>query len=247
MDSLYRKIGFPPYRLDQIQPLLDETSSLISSPEKPSAQFYNAAVETVESMEALALLVHFWLPFSFPQFFSAPRLTTDQLATLDSIGMTTLNLKGWLFDGFQPTQISRSAHGAAKLCQYCTWPFQRMARRPDSHLSDPRPLVTCFASTPSYLLAKDHWPNFPILGERSLQGCECCLFLREHLLSLVVAQPGKFGEEPVSVWIKFSWGTEPRSLDIVEVTVGSGWPLSGKSLYFTVDTTNGECPGMTAG
>lgn len=251
---MFRKIGIPPYHLNQIIPILDEASSWISNSEKPSAQFYSAIVETIESLEALAWLIANYPTEMFLQFPWVPGLAVDQQtqpyvvwaqpakrAVLDSIGPKTLHLKDWLFDGFQLSQISRSALGTARLCQYCNWPFRRIARGPNSHPPDLPHRISFVCGQPHYLLANDHWPDFPVLEERSLQGCEFCLLLHKHLLSLVLPRPAKFDAKPVSVWIGFIWDEGTRSLELVQITLRGYSPCIGKRLYFTIDTTTGRC------
>lgn len=228
MESLFRKIGTPLYSLNQILPLLDEASYLSSNPEQPTAQMYDAAVETVQSIEALARLWQF-NPAEVFRFLYTPGPATDELAVLNSIRPKTLHLKGWLFDRFQLSQNPGSAHGTAKLCQYCNWPFRRISRGPYGLRAT---LSWSILEKSRYLLANDHWPDFPVLEERLLQGCEFCRFLCEHLLSLVVPQPGEFDGEPIDVWISFSWGDDVRTLEFVEVTLCGDSSCSGKSLYF---------------
>lgn len=248
MDSLFRRIGIPPYHLDQILPLIDEASSLSSNPET-STQFHDAAVEIAESMEALAWFLegpyqHETLP-QFEWYEYPPRSEHD---ILKSIRSTTLRLKSLLFDDFQlPSQIPQPGLGSARLCQHCTWPFQRLARGPigDGHGLSWSLSIVSFRSP--YLLAQDHWPEFPVLEMRSLQGCEFCLFLRKHLLSLVVPQPGELDREPANVWIEFNWTWGTRSLKSVEVVL-RGRPHGSRNtewLYFTIDTQNGgfDCRG----
>lgn len=246
MDSLFRKLGVPPYRLDQIIPVLDEASSWISNTEKPSDQFYDAAVETIESLEALACLAEFHPEILFPECSSAPGPSADQLVVLESIGPKITHLKGWLFDVFQLSQISRPVLGTATLCQHCNWPFRQIARHPNGRPPDLPRLISYERSLPCYLLANDHWPRLALLEERSLQGCKFCLFLREHLLQLVVPKPGEFDEEPVSVWIGFSWGGDTKSLVYVIVHLRGELSCSGKSLLFTIDTANGGFPVVMA-
>lgn len=247
MDSLLRKIGVPPYRLDQIIPILDEAFSWISNPEKPSDQFFDAAVETIESLEVLAWLVEYHADTLFPEVLSAAGPSADQLAVLGLIEPNITYLKDWLFDVFQPSQISQPALSTATLCQHCNWSFRRITRGRDGHHPDlPEPMFLA-CSLPRYLLANDNWPQFPVLEERSLQGCEFCLFLREHLLQLGVPEPGEFDEEPVSVWIGVSWFQGTRSLKYVVVQLCGDLPYSGKSLHFSVDTTNGGCLVVMAG
>lgn len=255
MDSLCRQVGIPPYHLDQIVPLLNEASSLILNPEKISTQFHDAAVEIAESMEALTWLLadRDDLFEVFPQFRQRPdpagfkalepyeHITPNERDILESIGPTTLHLKTMLFDSFHPPpQASRSELGTAQLCQYCNWPFQRLGKRPNkSELSFlfKSSLVRRFKD-PAYLLTIDHWPALHILEERSLRGCEFCLFLREHLLSVVMQQPEGFDEEPVHVWIvfKLEWMLDGGQVESADITLGGPAHDSRKSLYFTIDT-----------
>lgn len=254
MDSLYRKIGYPPYRLDLIQPLLDEASALISNPEKDSAQYRDTAIQIAESLEALTWLVEFDLPKSFPQFAVTPEpVAVEQLATranvyvsrterdiLDSIGPKALQVRCCLLDGpRQPSRISRPTLGTAQLCQCCKWPFQQLAREPTrQYLKAPGR----FWDRQSHdLVAIDDWPALPLLEERSLQGCDFCLFLREHLLSPFVGRSEASDGERVHVWIRFWWGADTRFPRWVEVILRGHPSFSGKSLYLNIDTTNGEC------
>lgn len=262
MDSLHRTIGYPPYSLDRILPLLDEASSLISNPEKTSAPYRDTLIQIAESLENLAYLVDYRLAETFPQiavmpdpdavgWFEAhanvyvPRTERD---ILNSIGPKALLLRGCLFDeSCQPSRTSRSTPGTARLCQCCNWPFQRLARR----LTRRRHVVPGhIRNWPSRdLLAIDEGPDFPVLQERSRQGCDFCGLIRKQMLSLLVELPeASDGERhSVPIWIDLSWSSDGRSLERVEVDFrGHSPPYSGKCLYFTVDTTNGGCPGVIA-
>lgn len=250
MDSLFRKLGLPPYCLDQIVSLLDEASSLPSHPKETSAQFHDTTVQLVESIEALASLVQYCQRNVFPQFLVKPGpAAVEHLRTyhyyvdippnerdiLNSIELKALNLKRWVFNELQQEpRASCSGLGCAQLCQYCRWPFQRLVRgRPGSaYLSELPEYVP--RNEVCYLLTEDHRPSLPVLKERSLQGCELCLLLREQLLALV-RRPESSDQQRLSVWIEFIWYP---SLKYVKVFL-TGSQGFGESLFFTVQTTNG--------
>lgn len=260
MDLLFQKLGLPPYRLDQIIPLLDEASSFSSNSGDSSARYHDSgtAVEIAESIEALAWLAEFCLVKAFPQFsVEQEPAETERLercnniyvsptdrAILDSIGPETLRLKNWIFDG--SNQPSQTSVGTALLCQNCNWAFQRLAKGPNER--NYLPEVSEPLSSPRYLLAIDRWPTLPVLQERSLQGCQFCRFLRENFLSLGVQQYEKLKEKPVNLWIEFCYDTQ-RSLGSVLVSLNGFDYLDHfgktfiitihKRLSFTIDTLHG--------
>lgn len=253
MDQLFHKLGLAPYRLDQIIPLLDEASSLTSNPEDITTQYYDTTIKVAESLEALAWLVEFCLAATFPQFSRQPDpaeieglelysnvyIPSNERDILDSIGPKTLHLKSWIFSGSQqPSQSSRSALGTAQLCQYCNWPFQRLSKGPNERGHQPELQVVYSLRSPRFLLAVDAWPTLPFLKERSLRGCDFCLFLCEQLLSLDVTPPAKSDEKRVRVWIEFCWDLRAGSLASVLVML-SGSENFSKTLSFTVDTVHG--------
>ncbi|KAI7775441.1 HET-domain-containing protein [Diaporthe eres] len=164
MDTLFHKLGLPPYKLDQILPLLDEAFSLSSNPGDISAQYHNAAIELVESLEALTWLVEFCLFELFAEFAGRP----------------------------DPAKIEG---------------FEVYNKHPA--------LPNC---------------------ERSLQGCEFCLFLREHLLSLDKLRPGNIDRWRVRVWVEFCWDLT-RSLVSVHVSL-SGSHRRRQTLSFSIDTAH---------
>lgn len=260
MDLLFQKLGLPPYRLDQIIPLLNEASSFNSKSGESSAQYHDSdtAIEIAESIEALAWLAEFCIVKAFPQFSVEPEpaeverlepyneihVSPTDRAILDSIGPETLRLKNWIFD--RSNQPSQTLVGTAQLCQNCNWSFQRLAKGPNE--KNYLPELQVFLSSPRYLLAIDKWPTLPALQERSLQGCQLCLLLRENFLSLGVQQYEKLKEKPVNLWIEFCYDTY-RSLTSVLVSlhgydylVNFGKRLSitiNKRLSFMIDTLHG--------
>lgn len=137
----------------------------------------------------------------------------------------------------QPSRTSRSAPGAAQLCQYCNWPFQRLSKGPNERNYLPGFSMSYSFSSPRFLLAIDEWPAFPVLQERSLQGCEFCLFLREHLLSLDKPRPGNIDRWRVRVWVEFCWDLT-RSLVSVHVSL-SGSHRWRQTLSFSTDPAHG--------
>ncbi|KAJ0114128.1 HET-domain-containing protein [Diaporthe amygdali] len=145
MEVLFHKLGKPPYRFDQITPLLDEAASLTTNPENTSAQHQDSAIHIIESVEALAGIVEFDLSEAFPQFNIEPsEAVIEQLGPhkgsyvppaefelLHAIAPKTLHLKEWLFDS--PELLSKNHRpeaGNAHLCRHCEWSFQRLARVP---------------------------------------------------------------------------------------------------------------------
>jgi hypothetical protein len=259
MESLFHEVGLPPYRLDQILPLIDKASSLISHPREASTQSHDTAVQIAESMEALAWLVENHMINVFPQYLQKQELLengpclvihvpSNDKAYINSIATKTLQLKGWLFDGFhQVPEISCSGLNTAQLCQFCHWPFQRLSKGPN-HVNYEylRKSPWFLDNSPHYLLAMDSWPAFHVLEERSQQGCDLCRFLREQLLALSMQRPERperpESERMSSVWIEFHWSEGPRSLKhalkVVKVVI-SGY-YGHESLRFTVHTAQGE-------
>lgn len=252
MDLLFQKLGQPPYRLDQVVPLLDEASSFTSNPGESPAPYHDTggAIELAESIEALAWLAEFCLVEVFPQFAVEPdpaeieRLElynntyvspTDR-GILDSIGLEALRLKSWIFEGSH--QTSQFSVGTAQLCQNCNWSFQRLAKGPNERNDLPELQVTYPLRSPRYLLAIDDWPALPILKERSLQGCHFCLLTLEKFLQIGLAKHDKPKERPVHVWIEFCYDLT-RSLASVLVSL-SGSDHFLKSLSFTIDTQHGR-------
>lgn len=217
-----------------------------------SAQHRDTAVQIAELLEALAWLVE----SSIHEEFQAIKMESDPTTlerlgqytsanvpptvqdVLDWIGPRIMSLKGWLFDNCQqPSQVSHPGLGAAQLCQYCKWAFQRLARRPNKSGRLPDPFRSCYS--PHYLLAIDDWPTFRLLGERSLQGCEFCLFLCEHLPQ-IVEQPENFDAKHFHTWIEFFWDQDTtRSLKAVKV-FPRGIRFFRDSLNLTIHTTHGK-------
>lgn len=252
MDSLFHKIGLPPYYFDQILALLDEASSLLSTPKETSTQFQDTAVQLVESIDALGSLVQWCHKSTFPQCVLKPGpaavehfrpyryyadIPPNERDILDSIQLKALNLKDWLFNELQQApEVSCSGPGPcpAKLCQYCNWPFQRLGRplRENPHLSALPQYIP--HNELFYLLTMDYWPSFRVLQERSLQGCELCLLLHEQLLTLVDRLPESLDPQHVSVWIGFYWLS---SLKYVKVFLKGLQGIDAENLNFTVHTT----------
>lgn len=254
MDSLFHKLGLLPYYLDQILSLLDEASSLISSPMETSTEFQDTAVQLVESIEALASLVHWSRKNIWPQCVLKPGpaavenlrpyvyyadIPPNERDILDSIELKVLNLKDWLFNELQQApkvSYSGPGHLPAKLCQYCDWPFQRLARSLGqstyrSELPEYIPHNEVY-----YLLTADHLPSFSVLKERSLQGCELCLFLREQLLALVDRLPESSDSQRLSVWAEFLWFPSLKYVKFHPI----GLQGFDENLVFTVHTTKGR-------
>lgn len=253
MDLLFHRLGPPPYHLNQVHPLLNEASSLISKSET-SPQSYDTAVRIVGLIEALARLVRSSPAQVFPQFVATPDpvflkqvrphrticISPDERDTLASIAETALNLEGWLFKNFRPqVPTSQSELGTAKLCQYCDWAFQRLQRSPyaSGRPSELLEFVNCDETW--CLLATDHWPGFHVLEERSLQGCQFCRFLHEHLLSLVARRPESGDLERVTIWIDFHWDEDTRALKFATVLLPGCQHVPG-SMDFTISTTHGR-------
>lgn len=253
MDSLFHKLGLLPYDLDQILSLLDEASSLLNSPKETSTQFQDTAVQLVESIEALASLVQWSQKNIWPQCVLKPGpaavenfrpyvyyadIPPKERDILDSIELKALNLKDWLFNGLQQvSKVSYSGPGPhpAKLCQYCNWPFQRLARRlsQSAHLSGLPDFMP--HNEGYYLLTMDHLPYLNVLKERSLQGCELCLLLREQLLALIDRLPESPDSQRLSVWVEFLWFPSLKYVKFHPI----GLQGFDESLVFTVHTTNG--------
>lgn len=252
MDLLFQKLGQPPYRLDQVVPLLDEASSFTSNPGESPAPYHDTggAIELAESIEALAWLAEFCLVEAFPQFAVEPdqaeierlelynniHVSPTDRGILDSIGLEALRLKSWVFEGsHQPSQVSV---GTAQLCHNCNWSFQRLAKGPNGRNHLPELQVTFSLSSPRYLLAIDDWPVLPILKERSLQGCHFCLLILENCPQITLEKYEKAKERSVHVWIEFCYDLTKSLASVLVSFSGSDHFL--KSLSFTIDTQHGR-------
>lgn len=253
MDLLFHRLGPPPYHLNQVLPLLNEASSLISNSET-STQSYDTAVRMVELIEALARLVQYSPAQVFPQVVVTPDpallkqvrphrticMSLDEGDTLTSIAETALNLRGWLFKNFRPqAPTSQSGRGTAKLCQHCDWAFQRLKRNPYASGRPSELLGFVHCDETCCLLAIDHWPDFRVLEERSLQGCEFCRLLHGHLLSIVACQPESCDLERVTLWIDFHWDEDTMALKFATVFLPGCEHFPGR-MDFTISTTHGR-------
>lgn len=252
MEVLFHRFGKPPYRFDQIVPLLDEASSLTTDPGTTSTHRQDSAIQVVESVEALAGLVEFSLIHAFldceiqrtPSIIrqlgphESECIPSTKYEVLRSIALKTLYLKDWVFDNLKLLpNASELVPGTAQLCQHCNWPFQRLARAPIESSVVPEYPHFKTVSTPHYLLAIDNWPDFPILEKRALQGCDFCRLLREYLPSLDV-WPNDSDSKCFYVWMYFAWGMD-RNLKTVNICMSNSSPCI-KSLDFTIETTYGR-------
>lgn len=252
MDLLFHKLGWPPYRLEQIIALLDEASSFTSNPQIP-AQDHDAIARFIEMMEEMTWRAESRLGVVSPQSVAKPDPAVIQRLgvhideypnavreIVKSIGPKTLHMKDFLFKYSQhQSRTSRPAFGTTQLCRHCNWPFQRLARRKGKSDLPARSRWLLRVSRPYFLLVIDDWPTFRVLEKRSLQGCELCLFLREHLLWLVSRRPGVPDGESVFVWIEIPLGRHPGVLKCAKV-----WLIVSQhfedNLYFMGETAQSE-------
>lgn len=255
MDSLFHELGLPPYRLDQILPLIDKASSLSSGPQATSTQAHQTVVRIAESIEELAWLVEFRRSDLLPQYVQISEqpgygicemkcAPPDDSIILNSIAAKVLHLKSWVIQNFHQTpEDPTPGHNTARLCDVYHLAFRQLSKGPyivnHEYLSE---ITWGLDGSPHYLLAVDSWPAFPVLQKRSLQGCDFCHFLHKQLLVVPIQDTNIYEPEcGTSVWIEFCWHLSQvppeRSLECVKVTIKA---IATTEVLFNVHTAHGK-------